>query len=242
MAILGLTFNNTPEEIVIGFVFVFSMLAGMLIIRSLYIIMHRAHLYANDEIHLAVDATTAMKCMILPLMVVLLILLNRATLPIASGQFWTMGALENGWWCVIRVMLGVLLTLSASVYETHPLFRAWVSLTLPLISILDLISHQNYAARISCLEHGICIPNPPLLAQLYTRAYRDLFSAFISLTYFCVSVWAWFLLGVYRNDMHFPREEHRRMTRRLDHIRIKPKITRRKTNEEESLEKMLGYN
>jgi hypothetical protein len=58
-----------------------------------------------------------------------------------------------------------------------------------------------------------------------------------------VSTWLWFLHGILSNDLPLPRLEHRLMSARLDKIRLKPKeVQRRQTEEENNLEKMLGYN
>lgn len=69
------------------------------------------------------------------------------------------------------------------------------------------------------------------------------FLSVVQLTYTGLSTWLWFLYGVASNDLVMPRKEHRVMSARLDKIRLKPKEqTRRQTEEENQLEKMLGYN
>jgi len=64
----------------------------------------------------------------------------------------------------------------------------------------------------------------------------------LQLTYTGVSTWLWFIYGVWSNDLYMPRLEHRAMSARLDKIRLKPKEVRRHTEDENQLEKMLGYN
>jgi len=72
--------------------------------------------------------------------------------------------------------------------------------------------------------------------------------------YFGFSTWLWFMFGVFRNDLVMPRAEHRAMKARLDKLKMLRKganaqegrpgaHNRPMLNEEENqLEKMLGYN
>jgi hypothetical protein len=239
---LGITFHGLPNEAVIGFEFIFSMLFGMLLIRGAYIWMHRPHQYPNDQVHLAALGARWLKFLTIPMMTVLLILSARIDPGIPAGKFWELDSISRGWWCVIRIMIGAMATLCASVFETHPLFRAWASMTVPLISICDLLSQANFAVQISCIEHGLCQSDDELRSDLYNLAWRDIVSAVLTLAFTGVSTWCWFLYGIWRNDLHMPRMELRGMSARLDKIRMKPREIRRRTEDENQLEKMLGYN
>jgi len=177
---LGVTFYRFPNDVLVGFMFVFSMLFGVLIIRALYILMHRPHNYPNDQVHLAVLGSKALKILSLFMLIALGLLGFRVQSSIGDGQFWVLDSLSRGWWCIIRICIGALAALCASVFDTNPVFRAWSSCTVPLAAVLDLLSQTNFAVRISCIEHGLCLPDPPLVDSLYALAWRDIISAVIT--------------------------------------------------------------
>ena len=240
---MGITFHGMPNEAMIGFEFIVAMLLGTILIRTLYIWMHRPHFYPNDQVYLAALGAKWLRFMMVPIMTCLLILTVRISPGIEHGKFWELDSVTRGWWCVIRIMIGVLATLCVSVFESHPLFRMWPSLTMPLVSILDLISQANFATQISCLEHGLCQPDDAYRSHLYRLAWRDVVSAVLTLIFTGVSTWCWFVYGIASNDLPMPRLELRKMSKRLDKIRTKPKeIYRRRMEDENQLEKMLGYN
>lgn len=239
---LDVTFYGAPNETVVGFEFLFAILFGMCLIRFMYIWMHRPHHYPNDQMRLAALGARCLRLLSIPMMAALFILFARVDPGIKSGQFWELDSLSRGWWCVIRIMLGVVATLCATVFESHPLFRIWPSLTVPLISILDLLSQANFAARISCIEYGQCTDDTDERQTMYDYAWRDMASAVLTLTFAGISTWCWFLYGVCGNDFLLPRQELRQAATRLDKFSRKPKEARRKTQEENQLEKMLGYN
>jgi len=255
---LGTTFYSFPNELITGFIFVVSMTLGTLLVRSLYILMHRKHHYPDDQVYLLVLGAKTIKVLAVFMLIALGLLGFRVKHGIEAGQFWQLDSVSRGWWCIIRLVIGVLAALCASVFETHFLFRMWASLTVPLAAVLDLLSQAQFAMHISCIDHGLCQPDPSKERELYALAWRDIVSAILALMFFGVSTWLWFMFGLFGQDVSMPRAEHRAMAARLDKVKLKPKELRRgagamgaagrqhladgAANEDSQLEKMLGYN
>lgn len=177
---LGTTFYSFPNELITGFIFVVSMALGTLLVRSLYILMHRKHHYPDDQVYLLVLGSKALKVLAVAMLIALALLGFRVRPGIEAGQFWQLDSLSRGWWCIIRMVVGVLAALCASVFETHFLFRMWASLTIPLASILDLLSQAQLAMNLSCIDHGLCQPDPSKEKELYALAWRDIVSAILT--------------------------------------------------------------
>jgi hypothetical protein len=179
---LGVTFYSFPNDVVTGFIFVIAMMLGTLLVRSLYIFMHRKHHYPDDQVYLLVLGSKTIKLLAVAMLLVLCLLGFRVRPGIVAGQFWQLDSLTRGWWCIIRICIGMLAALCASVFETHWLFRAWASLTVPLAATLDLLSQAQFAVHISCIDHGLCQPDDALLQELYALAWRDIVSAILTVS------------------------------------------------------------
>jgi hypothetical protein len=158
------------------------MMLGTLLVRSLYIFMHRKHHYPDDQVYLLVLGSKTIKLLAVAMLLVLCLLGFRVRPGIVAGQFWQLDSLTRGWWCIIRICIGMLAALCASVFETHWLFRAWASLTVPLAATLDLLSQAQFAVHISCIDHGLCQPDDALLQELYALAWRDIVSAILTVS------------------------------------------------------------
>lgn len=180
--VTGITFYWLPNDVVIGFVFLFAMFFATLAARVLYILMHRRHQYPNDQVHLAVLGAKTLRTLSILMLIALCLLGFRVSPGIEHGQFWALDSVSRGWWCIIRMAIGGLAALCASVFETHPAFRAWSSLTIPLCAVLDLLSESNFAVQISCIDHGLCLPDDRKLNALYAYAWRDVISAVLTVS------------------------------------------------------------
>jgi len=250
----GITFYSLPNDLIIGVIFMMSILSSLLLIRILYIRMHAPHHYPSDPMNLAVLGGRSLKALAVLMLIALSLLGFRVNASAPRGSvdehsMWTLDALTRGWWCIIRITLGALAALCAAVADKHWILRMWPSVTAPLIPILDLISQSHLATRISCIEHGLCVDDDDEKSTLYNLAWRDIVSSIISLTFTMVCIWLWLQYGLYSNDLSLPRAELRAMSQRLDKTKWKKNVPlgpdgmrRRGMVDDNQFEKMLGLN
>jgi hypothetical protein len=180
---LGITVYQVPNNAILGFIFVLAMLLSVMVIRVLYIIMGRVkHHYPNDEVFLGMVGCKAIRILSMVMLFTVCLLGFRVDSAIPPGKFWELDSLTRGWWCIIRICIAGLCALCATVFETHWSFRLWASVTMPLCSVLDLLSEGNFAVQLSCLDHGLCQPDAMLRKQLYLLAWRDIVSAVLTVS------------------------------------------------------------
>jgi hypothetical protein len=145
----------------------------------------------------------------------------RVQYSIPYDDFFSLNALNTSWWCIIRIFLSTLVAVSATLFDSHSIFRLYSVCALPVLLLLDLLSEESLASQVDCIDRGRCAGDNR--THLYLMTLRDLFSIGLHAIDLAFACWLTALFGACSNDIYLPRKEHRILTARLDKMSLGPK-------------------
>jgi len=191
--------------------------------------------YQSAQSRICVNGIKALKFFSLFPLVLSIPLLDLASKDI-PGNFFAITAINKGVWALIRFITQILICVFGYLFDSHQLFRVTGVAILVAVGTMDLCSHLQTGTEMYCLGRGLCKFAEGEDWDTYEYyCWRDFFGATANFTLCVIAVWLWFLFGIVSNDrIYLPKKEHRNITKSLDQMNVRTKITapKRLTDEE----------
>jgi len=200
--------------------------------------------YYTSGTQVAVEGLKVFKLLCFIILLVSAILSFRVNTYLSVNDFWTISALSRSYWCIIRMGVSFIVSLSAYLFDANPFCRLLCTSFMACLSLVDFASELDFANQIYCMDQGICSYDDSNHYRYRLYAFRDLASAILNLAGAGLACWLTGLFGPCSNDIYLPHREHRYLSRRLDKLNLGPKKIVRdsdETTDDINIAKLFGF-
>lgn len=223
-----LYFEGLPNDIILGCMFLSTLLVSMATFFIIQCITLRPGAYTEVETRIGVRGLRFMQMIGLVGFILLGILLGRAYTTSPYKLYYPPGTYPVGYtdsfsqgdWVKVRVGLGALAYFSLFMYDAHWVMRMTCVILFPLLASSDFLSELALVRNIQCVEYDVCPTKtgPDSLTQMKFYAIRDILSGCVNMYLSFLSLWLTAYFGYFTNDICLTNKEHRALARSLDAV------------------------